>query len=489
MLTAARQQSRRLVMAVDARAAALGLHAGMPLAQAQAMVPDLLIEDADPQADAAALDRLAAWCLRHVSPLASACPPDGIWIDVTGCTHLFAAAGAPQDDRAQAGEAALLKHLVTRLAEAGFAARAAIAGTPGAAHALARYATDAMTIAAAGEDACLLSPLPVAALRLPEETVQALRLLGFDTIGQVRAAPRAPLAKRFGSLLLRRLDQAMGAAAEPIEPAVPPDLPRARMGFPEPIATAQDLARATLLLTERLCDKLQQCGYGASRLDLVFQRVDGAAQIIRIGTAAPSRDARHLGRLLSERIETIDPGFGIETMTLSAPLTDRLAPRQSISDLCIVAHAPDLSGLVDTLLNRLGVEKLYRVQPVESDVPERSLRRIPPLSRAEAAGWPDCLPRPPRLFAPPRPVEAIALLPDRAPMQFVWRRRPHRIRRADGPERIFGEWWKDAAETWAVRDYFQVEDESGQRFWLFRRGDGEQETTGDLRWFLHGAFG
>jgi protein ImuB len=487
LLTAARQGSRRLVMATDARAAALGIRPGMAVAHAQAMLPDLRIEQADQAADQAALERLAIWCLRHFSPLASPCPPDGIWIDVTGCTHIFAPPGCSGQDPA-AGEPALLAELTGRLARAGIAARAAIADTPGAAHALARFASRPVTVAPSGTAMQALADLPVAGLRLPEETVQALRLLGFDTIGQLYAAPRAPLARRFGNQVLHRLDQATGDAPEPIEPVAAPDRPRTRMGFPEPIATPEDLARATALLAERLCEKLRRAGQGASRLDLLFQRIDGVAQIIRIGTTAPSRDAPHLTRLLQERIQTIDPGFGIDSMMLSACLTARLDARQDLSELCTVAHAPDLSSLIDTLLNRLGVDRIYRVQPVESDVPERSLRRVAPQSRGEGSCWPDRLPRPPRLFTPPRPVETIALLPDHAPMQFTWRRRPHRIRRADGPERIYGEWWKDAQETWAVRDYFQVEDDAGQRFWLFRSGDGVCADTGDLQWFLHGVF-
>ena len=464
-------------MAVDARAAALGLRAGMAVAHAQALVPDLAIEEADPAGDAAALQRLAAWCLRHYSPLAAPSPPDGVWMDVTGCTHLFG------------GEEELLTGLTNRLAGAGLASRAAIADTPGAAHALARYAAAPIAIDPPGAARTSLAPLPPAALRLPDETVAALRTLGFDSVGQIMAAPRAPMAKRLGTAVLRRLDQALGAVPEPIEPAVPADMPRTRQGFPEPIATPEDLARITGLLAQRLCEKLQQRGLGASRLDLVFQRIDGVAQAIRIGTAQPTRDAAHLTRLLAVQIETIDPGFGIESVCLSAPLTSRLGARQDASELAVVARTPDLSGLIDTLMNRLGPDRIFRMQPVHSDVPERSLRPIQPLARAEGAGWPDRLPRPPRLFTPPRHVEAMALLPDHAPVRFTWQKRSHRVRRADGPERVFGEWWCHDAETWAVRDYFQVEDEAGQRFWLFRRGDGEHEATGDLQWFLHGMFG
>ena len=462
-------------MSVDAQAAALGLRAGMAVAHAQALVPDLAIAEADPAGDEAALHRLAAWCLRHTTPLAAACPPDGVWMDVTGCTHLFG------------GEEELLTGLLARLADAGVVSRAAVADTPGAAHALARYGAQPIIIDPPGMRTSLL-PLPIAALRAPEESVAALRTLGFDTVGQLLAAPRAPLAKRFGATVLRRLDQAVGAVPEPIEPATPPEMPRTRQGFPEPIATPEDLARVAGLLAERLCEKLQQRGLGASRLDLVFRRVDGVDQAVRIGTAAPTRDAAHLTRLLTARIETIDPGFGIEAASLSAPLTATLGARQDVSDLCMASRAHDLSGLIDTLINRLGSDRVFRMTPVDSDVPERSCRAVAALARATAKNWPARLPRPPRLFTPPRPVRAMALLPDHAPVQFTWRR-THRVHRADGPERVFGEWWHDDAETWAVRDYFRVEDEAGQRFWLFRRGDGLQQATGDLQWFLHGMFG
>ncbi len=478
LLIAARQGSRRVVLAADARAQALGVTAGMAVAHALAMLPDLRVEEADPTGDEAALHRLAGWCLRHISPLAAPCA-DGVFIDVTGCTHFFST-GA--DD----GEAALLAHLTGRLTQAGFTARAAIAGTPGAAHALARFGTTA--IAPHGHQADMFAPLPAAALRLPDDILQTLRRLGFETIGQIMAAPRAPLAKRFGATVLNRLDQLLGRAAEPIEPILIPEIPRARLGFPEPIATPEDLARAINLLCESLCEKCLQRGLGVRQLDLVFSRVDGATPTLRIGTAAANREPAHLARLLIEKRETIDPGFGIEHMMLTASLTDTLGARQTLSDLRLDTSAGDLAGLVDTIANRLGAQKIFRLAAVESDVPERSARKIPPLSRAQNCTWPERLPRPPRLFTPPQNIIVLALLPDHAPKHFVWRRRPYRVVCADGPERIFGEWWKNEAERWAVRDYFSVEDIAGQRFWLFRRGDGEQSITGDLNWFLHGIF-
>jgi protein ImuB len=479
LILSAREGSRLLVHAADAAAQALGVQPGMAVSQAQAMLPGLHVEVADPTADAAALRGLAAWCLRF-SPLVAPdnVSADGVFIDSAGCAHLWG------------GELPLLADIVGRLSQAGISARAAMADTPGCAHAVARYGAAAVQAVPMGGAQAALAALPVASLRLPPGGAEALRLLGFDTVGQFMAAPRAPLARRFGTTALRRLDQALGRAAEPLEPILPPSLCRVRQGFPEPIATPDDLARATALLAEALCEKLRLRQCGARHLDLVFQRVDGVAQCVRIGLAAPSRDATHITRLLTARIETVDPGFGVEQMMLCAPQAAPLGARQAISDLAADAAEVDLSALVDTLANRLGPARIFRASLAESDLPERAVRRAPPLVRAGInAAWPEILPRPPRLLSPPSRVQAVALLPDHAPVQFTWRRKPHRIRCADGPERVFGEWWLEDSEIFAVRDYFQVEDEAGQRFWLFRNGDGQDEATGDLSWFLHGVFG
>ncbi len=474
---------RRLVLAAtDAAAAGCGLHAGMTLAQAQAMVPGLAVCPAAPADDAAALRRLAGWCLRY-APLVAADPPEGIWpggiwIDVTGCAHLFG------------GETRLLRDLLGRLAGQGIAARAAIADTPGAAWAAARFGPHEAAIMPPGGAAAALAALPIEALRLPDATVEGLRLLGFTRIGRLAATPRAPLVRRFGALLATRLDQAMGTVFEPIVPLVPHALPQARLVFAEPLTTPEAFAGVIGQLVHSVCVALEHAGLGARRLDLLFQRVDGAVPVIRVGTARPSRDPRHIARMLDERLDRIDPGLGVEAMHLVVPHADRLAHAQAVARLTEAdGHDGDIAPLVDRLANRLGAGCVYRAEAVESDVPERSVRRQPPLApRPQTSGWPADWPRPVRLLDPPQPVEAMALLPDHPPVAFTWRRVRHRVRLADGPERIAGEWWKRDGEIRSVRDYFRVEDEEGRRFWLFRRGDGSDMVTGDMRWFLHGFF-
>jgi protein ImuB len=193
--------------------------------------------------------------------------------------------------------------------------------------------------------------------------------------------------------------------------------------------------------------------------------------------------------LLRERVETVEPGFGIEAMRLVIVLAEPLGVEQVAVPLGDAAPAePDLAPLVDRLAARFGEGRVFRVLPIESDVPERSARRAAPFGHATHAAWPSGLPRPVRLLVPPQPVEAVSALPDGPPAAFTWRRIRHRVRRADGPERIAGEWWRRSAEWCAVRDYWAVENEAGQRFWLYRRGDGADPATGDLAWFLHGLF-
>jgi protein ImuB len=466
---------RRVIAAVDAVAAQYGLYPGMPVAQSQALVPDLTVLEAQSEDDTAALRRLAGWCLRY-APLTAAAPPDGVWIDVTGSAHL------------QGGETRLLRDLVSRLLAQGFTAWAAVADTPGAAHAMARFGGHEVTVVPSGGQEAALTRLPLAALRLPEETLDGLRLMGLEQIGALAALPRAPLVRRFGALVTTRLDQAFGRVAEAIEPEFPPEVLQARLTFVEPLLTAEAFATVIDRLTTTVCADMERSGNGARRLDLLFERVDGTLQAIRIGTARASRDTRHLTRLLKERIERIDPGLGVEAMRLIVPRLDRLVPIQAAARLTAMdAEEPDIAPLIDRLANRLGPERVYRVAPVDSDVPERSVRRVQAQEK-RVGTWPADLPRPVRLLDPPQPVEAMALLPDHPPMAFTWRRVRHRVRRADGPERIAGEWWKRGGETRSVRDYFRVEDEDGHRYWLFRRGDGENGISGDMRWFLHGFF-
>ncbi|WP_456304637.1 DUF6504 family protein [Brytella acorum] len=479
---AGREGNRRVVLSADLPARKAGLKPGTPVAKARALFPDLTVMDADPDGDSEGLESLAVWFQQRVAPIvavdssSSSGQADGLVLETTGADHLHG------------GEAAMLDATVRRLAESGFTAKAAIADTWGAAHALARYGRGRVIVVPEGGIADALADLPIEALRLPSSITEELWTLGISRIGKLETMPRGPLTLRFGPELERRLDQAYGRMAEPIQAARPVNPVSAMHNFAEPIAAAETIARYIGKLVPVLCEGLEARGDGVRQLDLLLHRLDSAVQAIRVATARPVLDAKHLTRLLYKKIETIDPGFGIERIELVAALAEPMEARQRVSAL-IAEEEADISGLIDTLANRVGSDALYRFAAVESDLPERSVRRVPALAPDDGNSWPVQWPRPTRLLGRPEPVRAMAELPDQPPVYFIWRGVRHCVKCADGPERVFGEWWKGDAELTIARDYFRVEDTAGERFWLFREGDGEHGETGSQGWFLHGIFG
>jgi protein ImuB len=457
---------RALVAAPNLIAAANGILPGLSLADARALMPGLAVFPADPSGDAAALARLADWCIRY-TPLVALDGANGIWLDIAGAAHLFG------------GEADLLADLHNRLGRLGYRNQAAIADTPGAAWAAARFLSGEDRIVASGEARAMLAGLPVAALRLPPAIAGDLERLGLRRIADLYPLPRAALARRFGLLPGERLDQALGRCEEPISPRLPAPLHQVRQVLAEPIIDADNIAAVLQRLMNRLCGELAIAGRGARKLELGCYRVDGRAVKLSVGTSKPSRDERALLRLFAERLERIDPGFGIEALTLSAPHVEPLADLQLALKRGEAVESGDLSPLIDRLGNRLGFDRLSRAVPRESHLPERALQRLAALASpprpSALSRWPDRK-SPLRLLTRPEPVQASAPIGS-APEEFFWRGRRRRIRRADGPARVSCEWWR--GERNGPRDYWRLEDEEGGRFWLYGQAGG---------WYLHGLF-
>ena len=466
------QGQRRLVCALSREAARQGLRVGGTVALAQASVAGLGVVEADPQADAEALERMAVWALRY-TPLVAADPPDGLILDIGGAAHLFG------------GEEALVDDIARRFERKGMRIRFATSSSRLLSWALARFmengpASDARV--PKGREAKAAAPLPVVALGLPQETTDALRRLGFDCIGQLFAAPRAGLAQRFDRDLILRLDRIAGREADTLEPVAVPRLVHARLIFAEPIAHTAGVEGALRRLADEICRTLERRGEGARVLDLRCHRVDGEVSALRVGTAAANREPAHLCRLFAETLDRIDPGFGIERMVLAAPMTERIEARQ----LAVEAERrEDITRFVDRAAARNGPRSTFRLEPTERDLPERSFRAVAPLSHLPSIAW-DRASRPVQILVPPQRIEVIALLPDHPPARFTWRGRQRRVLRADGPECIFGDWWESRDEVALTRDYYRVEDETGGRWWLFRARD---TASGEAEWFVHGVFG
>ena len=504
-----------MLNAVGAEARRLGLHRGQSHADACAIVPHLETAPAEPEADAAALRRLALWAERYSPTVAmDELQPglEGLMLDMTGGAHLFG------------GEGALLQELERRLAKAGILARAAMADAPGAAWALARFGQD--RLAPEGRTREALKSLPVEALRLSESAVRLLHRFGLKRIGDLYALPRSGLARRFrgeeGMELVRRLDQALGIEAEPFEPVRPEPLYRVWRAFAEPILDAEGVAWALPALTQALAAQLDQGGKGARRLVLTAFRVDGRTTSIEVGLSAPAAAPAHLLRLLKERgLERLDLGFGADALMVEAHKSEASKSRQGdLETRQERAGGEALAALIDRLGARLGDSAVARPVLRDSHLPERGEAWVPAGAEAVASvEVADDRPRPLFLLDPPEPIQTLAGVPDHPPAQFCWRRVTRKIAKAEGPERLSPEWWhapvpylpepetpaeteeeksrrirerseaREREDAGAARDYYCVEDEDGRRYWLFREGLYDHGAPERLpTWWLHGVF-
>lgn len=465
--------------AVNRAARDLGLAPGLALAEARARLPGLRVRDHEPAADAALLAAIAEDC-RRWTPLVGLDPPQGLLLDLAGCAHLFG------------GEAALRRRILQRLRRAGLTVQGSLAATPDAARALARFGR--IAVVPPGGEAAAVGTLPLAALEAEAETVTALHRAGFRRLADLAALPRAALAARFGPPLATRLARLLGEEDRPIAPLIPlPDCAAERR-FAEPIRRRSDVEAALQGLLGEVAAQLAARGQGGRRFEALLVRSDGLARRLEVATGRPSREPASLARLFHEALEALaeplDAGCGFERIRLRVAAAEPLAPAQQGLDGSAAAAAA-LDELLDRLAARFGPGRVLRFAAADSHDPLRAARLAPAAGATPAAdpawlrpepGEPP--PRPLRLLAPPQPIEALAEVPDGPPLRFRWRRSLHEVVRAEGPERIAPEWWREGRMR--LRDYYRVEDAAGRRFWLFRAGlHGEAPPP---RWYLHGLF-
>jgi len=467
--------------ALDEAAEAIGLKKNQGVAEARAIYPKLDIAEEDLGADRRLLDGIADWCDRY-TPLVALDGPDGLFLDITGSSHLFG------------GENALLKDILLRLFQMGLDARGAISSAPGLSWAASRFGSGG--VIADEEMEQVLAPLPVASLRLAENTVAALQKLGLKRVGDIIAAPRAPLARRFGAHLLLRLDQALGRDEEPVSPRRPVASLSAERRLAEPVQTEEDILFLTGQIALSLKASLEERGAGGRAFELMLFRVDGRVFRIAAGASQPLRDPKRIAALFSERLQAVhddlDAGYGFEILRLNVMRHEAFDAAQEDFDGDRQKDV-SLAGFVDRVSARLGADCLQSFHMRESHVPERAVTAVPAIDgllsgkRPAASGfsW-SRSERPLRLFRQPESVEVSAAeVPEGPPESFRWRRMLHRVRRSQGPERLAMEWWIDGTGARA-RDYFRIEDDTGHRFWIYREGLYGQMPP--PRWFMHGVF-
>jgi protein ImuB len=460
---------RIIITAVSAVAERYGIETGMRAADAKAIVPGLAVIDEKPGRNAKLLKGICEWCIRY-SPIVAVDFPDGLILEISGCAHLWG------------GERAYLREIVSRLKSKGYTVRAAMADTIGAAWAVSRYGQISPIVDAGAQEDALL-PLPPAALRLEPDLLQLLQKLGFYTIRSLTGIKRSALRRRFGEALLIRLSQALGNEDEVILPLLVPAIYSERLPCLEPVRTRVAIEIAVGRLLEGLCLQLQQAGLGLRTAVLTAYRIDGKIERVDIGTNRATHSISHLYKLIELKIASITPALGIELFVLDAPMVEAVDVIQE----ALWAGKPGLADnrvaeLLDKVAGKVGAAAIHRYLPQEHFWPERAIVNMPVQAKKNFA-WRTDKPRPSLLLPKPELIQVSSLIPDYPPMLFNYQGKVHHIKKSDGPERIEREWWIDEGEH---RDYYQVEDEEGQRYWLFRSGHytGEQR----YKWFLHGFF-
>src|SRR5229473_3120681 len=359
-----KQNNALQIFALDDAAADLGLEIGLPLANARAICPHLTVFDADAAADAKALNDIADWCDRF-TPLVALDSPHGLFLDITGCAHLFG------------GEAVMMRLLCDVLTAQGFAVSAAIAGTAVCARTLTRHVHG--RIVTEGEEADAVRPLPVSALGADAAVVTGLRRAGLKIIGDVASRARHEITARFGAGFTILLEQALGQGDAPISPRKPlPDY-IVEKRFAEPVATEGVISATLSRLAGMLVGAMAQQGKGARRLEARFFRTDGAVRTITVDTGQPVTRAEVIDRLFRERLDALsdplDPGFGFDLIRLSASRTEIVVQQQR--DLDANVHDNDeLAALIDRIAARIGGRRVVVHLPQDTHIPERAVQAV-----------------------------------------------------------------------------------------------------------------
>ena len=512
-------KNAQTLFSLSTDASRAGLSTGMGLTDARTLCPDLITRPNRPHKLSLFMAGLRRWAGKY-SPWVSYDDPAGLFLDVTGCAHLFG------------GEEGLLDHISEDCITFRLSHRLGLADTPGAAWAMARYAGRPISAQRSGDavdqearatrsrsakrkiwdkrttpidtsktprivppnrNRQALAPLPVEALRLDPTASDALQKLGIRTIGDMSAMPRGSLARRIGLAPVKRLDQALGAEPEPISPAKPETAFATRLSLPDPIGLYDDLVAGVERLLPPLCLKLKKMDLGIRKLRLTLFRADGTQEAMELGLARPSWDNARIHPLILLKLKDADAGYGVDMMRLEAFQTEPLASYQHTGHVEAAAQAshrntPAGNAEFDTLLSRfsarIGLEAMTRLAPAESHIPEKTASVNSAVYCPPVEVWPKPqLTRPLILFPP----EALRVLtPGKPPSSFKWRRRVFDSISAIGPERIAPEWWlDDPAWRTGSRDYWRITTKSGEKLWLF-------EALGDpfgQNWFVHGDFG
>ena len=462
---------KMVVVAANGIAKDAGIVNGISLADASALAHDLLTFNEEPNKPQALLHGMAIWLIRY-TPLAGVSLPDGLILDISGCAHLWG------------GEANYVASIRKRFEDFGYYTRIAVADTIAATWGIVRYSKEDVNIIPIGEQTNALLPFPVAALQLDAETMQRLVKLGLSKISNIINIKPATLRRRFGSELLHKLGLALGNEEDFFEPVIPAIAYRQILPCMSVVLDAQGIQTALKILLQKICTQLGLAQKGLRTAIFTCHKSDRKVCSLQIQTHRASNNSQHLFKLFEDKISSLSPEPGIELFVLEATTTEALTAQQD--QFFQIDHSSNTAAvalLLDRIGGKIGNQNIYRFQQSEDYWPERSFKPANILDPFTENTQISTKPRPIQLLTKPASIAVTAPVPDYPPMNFRYKGKLHKIMKADGPERIEQVWW---IQEGAHRDYYVVEDEEGLRYWLFRLG--HYNSNSSYQWFLHGFF-
>jgi protein ImuB len=332
-----------------------------------------------------------------------------------------------------------------------------------------------------GQQAEALLMLPIRALRLADDVAQTLKELGVERIDQLLALPRESLPGRLGTHVLQQWDRAVGERDELIEPVRPCEPIILNEDFEHPTHDRGQLTQVLQSLIQRLTGMLAERNEGLQRLDVRFLLDNHTEQDVSLGMLRPAASAEHVMDLLCLRLERLKLDANVAGLRLHAVTIGLLETHQHQLFECEddVQSRRELARLIDRLSSRLGAGRVVHPRLHDDAQPELALRWESAAANGSTSPPVVVRYRPLRLYSKPLRIEVMSVVPEGPPIRFRWERELHTVARYWGPERIETGWWR---EDFIRRDYYRVETQSGQRFWLFRRREEED-------WYLQGEFG
>lgn len=413
---------------VDERARRLGLRPGLRVTEATALISKLTVRHVAEDAITAALGAVAEVALT-LGGVASICPLDTVWLDITGAAHLVG------------GELALKQELQSRVAELGHRCRVAIADGPRLARALAEWGEEPC-IAEPGRGAEAIAPLPLSALSLSVETLSLFLRLGVITVGDLARLPRAGVSARLPSGAASVLSLVLGHDPMPLAPYRPPELLEERASFEEGVGEIEALLFVLRGMTSRLSSRLVARGVSAARVEVEIDydrsivRLQSSERALHLGASEatlvllvelpmPLSRAEDLFRAVRAKLEAFGSTQGLRAPAVGLTLRlSQLAPQRRVQlDLSRDRAAdPDaLLALLAELSAEVGPARVGTLAIEDAHRPEKRSRLCPvamgqgraPRARAE--------PRVARVAEPRvvRVAEPSRLLPEPLPLGRV----------------------------------------------------------------------